>query len=110
MVFVFSAKETSYQCEGEFDGKGAKDSIFFKLTEYRWWVFWADNDGLLTIEVPSRASHGGLFHIKRVGDQIQLISFDNGLRGSFSFLSNHIVAFLDPTFEGTCKRIDRPSN
>lgn len=109
MVFVFSTKEASYQCQGHMEGKGAKDTLYFKLTEYRWWVLWADNDGLLNIEVPSRAIIE-LFIIKRVGDQVQLFTFDNNLRGYFSILSNHIAVFLDPAFEGTCKIIERSSN
>jgi hypothetical protein len=105
IVFLFSTKEASYQCEGEMEGKAAKDTLYFKLTEYRWWVVWADNDGLLNIEVPSRAIIE-LFTIKRVGDQVQLFTFGNNLRGYFSILSNHIVVFLDPAFEGNCKKIE----
>ncbi|WHZ27562.1 MAG: hypothetical protein OJF51_002359 [Nitrospira sp.] len=105
-LFFFSTKKTSYQCDGQFEGKEIKEIVYFKLTENRWWVLWADNDGLFDIEVPSRASHGGLFVFKRIGDQIQLFSFENRLKGTFSFLSNHAVFWLDSDYQGACRRID----
>jgi hypothetical protein len=67
-IFLFSAKEASYRCEGAFEGKEVKDTVYFKLTEYRWWVLWANNDGRLNLEIPSKAAFGDLFPIKRVGD------------------------------------------
>ena len=109
IVVRFSAVESRYKCTGEAlrDGIAVPTEIFIKLNEYRWWVsFWSDSAGSLHTEIPNELVrfYGDL---TEVGDQFQIMGYQNKLVGNFSNLSKTLA--LDTFrgfFDGNCVAID----
>lgn len=108
VAFLFSSKESYWQCDGNFTGQTAKERIYFKLTEWRWWlVLWEMDvsDGRLNIEA-SRNPKVDRLRILKLGDKYQINDGEH-LRGWFSLLSHNISIYGDPAFEGNCTQVER---
>lgn len=108
VVFFYSLKESSYQCDGTFGGESKQSTLYLKVTENRWWVhLWSDNDGRVNLEIPNKDYE--VYWLKRNGDQLQLWKDRNlkGLKGNFSLISYSLFLHLDPKiFEGVCKKLE----
>lgn len=108
-----SEKETSYKCVGYIlmnNNEYPKD-FYFRLTEYKWWIFWADSPGFINLEVPNEWVNI-YWDLKNVGDQIQIFEKDfssNKLKiiGNFSRLSKILRLQTHLGFyDGECKKIE----
>ena len=106
-VLGFSSVESRYQCTHNVSVERPQ-TIFLKLTEYRWWVgLWSNSTGSLWLEIPnSNVAYFG--HLTRAGDLIQIFDKEGaGPSGNFSTLSNAVELRIAPqqVFEGRCARL-----
>lgn len=107
-IINFSEVESSFKCEGEMslENENTPETIYLKLTEYRFWVsLWSNSNASIVIEIPNMV-YDYYSQVEEVGDQLQI--FDKypikKLKGNFSKLSKSLAVQLEPYgfFEGTC--------
>lgn len=80
--------------------------LYFKLTEYRWWVgLWSNSNGYLSIEIPNELSDY-FDSIQKNGDKIYIYDKEKN-SGIFSTLSQSLMLNIDffGNFEGQCEII-----
>ena|ERR1017187_2775726 len=107
IVITFGATSSAFECNGKLtDVNLDKPAIlYFKLNEYRWFILWAKNNGMVNVEIPQ--IYVGSYNVQRVLDQYQLFDLENNFKGNYSALSKTISLQTNQGFfDGNCKRID----
>lgn len=106
VILFFSEKTTKYECVGKFQKINTDKTIFLKHSEYRWWVsLWSDSIGMMWFEVPNKTVDVST-DLRRGGNLIRILGFDNEMKGMFSPLSKSIsVKIGGDFFDGICKEI-----
>src|SRR5262249_43931031 len=83
VAFVFVANcsrySATYECSGVMTNTPI--TLFIKITQNRWWVFWEPaHDGVLSLEIPSITApfREALFIVKHIGSYLDLYRWPKG--------------------------------